>query len=264
MIELAITEFERVLPLLSGIRQKVLPHAICGGFNPGRVFVDQRENPQVALIWSSVGYFFLAGDSKLAGNLTDIRQTLTETFVPASRALGETGFILVPSDHHWKDHLDELLPGRGAIEIYRRPFVFDHIQHAIQNDSVEGIPQGFLLKPVDGTLAEEIGILASWVSVELFLQNGLGFALMDGDVIASVCYSVFASSTHLEIDVHTDERYRRRGLAVLTAGAFIEECLVRSLQPNWECFWENEPSIALAGKLGFKAESDYPVWYWEE
>jgi hypothetical protein len=33
---------------------------------------------------------------------------------------------------------------------------------------------------------------------------------------------------------------------------------------NWECFWDNGPSSALAGKLGFSPLQDYPVYYWEE
>lgn len=40
-------------------------------------------------------------------------------------------------------------------------------------------------------------------------------------------------------------------------------CL-RGQQPNWECFWENHASTALTGKLGFSAELDYPVYFWDE
>jgi len=61
MIELNPHEFKLVLPLLGGIKQKVLPNAICQCINPGRVFVDKSENPQTALLWSSVGYYILAG-----------------------------------------------------------------------------------------------------------------------------------------------------------------------------------------------------------
>lgn len=50
MLELDPTEFTNVQPLLTGIKQKVLPDAICQGINPGRVFVDRRENPQTALL----------------------------------------------------------------------------------------------------------------------------------------------------------------------------------------------------------------------
>jgi RimJ/RimL family protein N-acetyltransferase len=264
MFELNTTEFASVVPLLAGIKQKVLPYAICEGVNPGRILVDKRRNPQTALIWSPVGYYFLAGNPDQAKNVMDIGQTLTEIFVPASQARGETGFILIPSDGGWKKYLPELLPERNAIEIYRRPFTLDPIQFASQGDWRERIPKGFQLRLVDASLAEKVGVLASWRSIDDFLANGLGFVLLAGDEIASACISVFASHESIEIDVHTDEKYRRRGFSTLVASALIEECLKRGKQPNWECFWENEPSCALATHLGFRAEPDFPVFFWEE
>jgi RimJ/RimL family protein N-acetyltransferase len=263
MIELNSHEFASVIPLLAGIQQKVLPYAICEGVNPGRVFVDRRADPQTALLWSPVGYYCLAGDPARAGDLAAICQTLTEIFIPASQATGETGFILLASTPAWKEQLPTLLPEREVIEIYRRPFSFDAARFAARGNWRERLPEGFRLLPVDAALAEEVGVLASWASVDDFLANGVGFALLDGQEIASVCVSIFASRHGVEIDVHTAEKYQRRGFASITASAWIEECLRRGKQPNWECFWENEASTALANQLGFTAEPDYPVYFWE-
>jgi GNAT superfamily N-acetyltransferase len=148
--------------------------------------------------------------------------------------------------------------------LYRRPFTFDLARYAALGDWRVRLPTGFRLRPVDGGLAEKIGLPPTWTSIDDFLARGLGFALLAGDEIASVCLSVFACQASLEIDVHTAKNYRRRGLAVITAAAFIEACLLRGQLPNWECFWENEPSAGLAGKLGFTAQPDYPVYFWEE
>ncbi len=263
MIEPTFSEFNTAIPLLSGIKQKVLPHAIAQGCSPGRIFVDTVETPRLALAWSAVGYYLLAGDPAVGHDFTEASRVLTEIFVPASQAGGENGFILVPSHEGWKEHLPHLLPGREVIEIYRRPFHFDAAQFALLGDWRERIPAGFHLQVMDAALAEKLGTLSTWSSLSAFLENGLGVVLLEGDQIASTCTSVFASRDLMEIDMHTQEPYRRRGLAVLTASAFIEECLRRGRQPNWECFWDNEPSTALALKLGFTAEPDYPVYYWE-
>lgn len=264
MIELTINEFAGVLTLLAGIEQQVLPYAICEGNNPGRVFADQRENPHTALIWSPVGYYFLAGEPAPERGLTDISQVLTEIFIPASQAAGETGFILIPSGKVWKAHIPALLPYRRVKEVYRRPFAFDPARFAAQGNWRERIPQNFNLYLVDMAIAEQINVLASWASIEDFLANGMGFALLKGDEIASTCISIFSSRERMEIDVHTAEKYRRRGLAVLVASAFVEACQQRGKQPNWECFWDNKSSSALATRLGFTALPDYPVYYWEE
>ena len=264
MIELPASEFTRAIPLLDGIQQAVLPYAICQGLNPGRVFLDRLENPRTALIWTPVGYYLLCGDPAQAADMSAISQVLTNTFVPASQAGGENSFILLTSHETWKDRLPALLPGREVIEIYRRPFAFDSASFAARGDWRERIPPGFRLQPVDAALAEQLGMLASWASLDDFLTHGVGFALLQGDQVASACTSVFASRTHVEIDVHTDEKYQHRGFAQLTASALIEACSQLGKTPNWECFWDNEASSALAGKLGFNAQPDYPVYYWEE
>ena len=264
MIELTLSEFASVLPLVEAIKQKVLPSAICQGINPGRVFVDRAGAPQVALLWTPVGYYFLAGEPAQAGGLTEISHTLTEIFIPASQASGENSFILIPSTAAWKEHLPTLLPGREAIEIYRRPFAFNPAAFAALGDWRVRIPAGLRLQPMDAALAERVGVLASWASVEHFLAHGVGFVLLDGDEIASACLSVFASRQRVEIDVHTAEAYRRQGLASITASALIQACLELGKQPNWECFWDNASSANLAGRLGFSALPDYPVYYWEE
>lgn len=264
MLELTSNDFEKALPLLAAFPQRVLPQAICQGYNPGRVFVDRLDDPRVALIWSPVGYYFLAGEPDEKTDLADLRHVLIDIFIPDSQAGGETGFILISSSPAWAAYLSVLLPGRKVIEIYRRPFDLDSTQFSTLANFREHIPEGFRLQPLDASLAEKAGVLASWASVEDFLKHGVGFALLRGNEIASLCMSIYASRERVEIDVHTDEAYRRKGFALITSAALVEECRRRGLQPNWECFWDNEPSSLLAARLGFSALPDYPVYYWEE
>jgi GNAT superfamily N-acetyltransferase len=151
-----------------------------------------------------------------------------------------------------------------VIEIYRRPFQFDIAQFKRLGHWQDALPAGFQLRRMDAHLTGRIGAPPGWTSPEAFLEHGLGVVLLEGDEIVSLCTSVFASQEYMEIDIHTEDKYQRQGFAVLTASAFIEECLRLGKQPNWECFWENEASTSLAKKLGFQAEADYPVYYWEE
>lgn len=262
MIELAKHEFRKVVHLLNGIKQAVLPYAVCERYNPGRVFVDDIDHPETLMIWTPVGYYFLVlGQAQMPGDLSEL---LTGTFIPASKELGETGFILIASLDDWQEKTSALLGGREVIEIFRRPFSFNADKFTARGNWRANIPEGFQLKRVDESLAEKAGVLGSWASRDDFMAHGIGYALMGGDRIASVCTSVFASSTHVEIDVHTEEAYRRHGFASITASALIEECLRQRRQPNWECFWENEESTALALKFGFEQLADYPVYFWEE
>lgn len=263
MIELTSAEYGDILPLLEGFPQQVLPFAICQGINPGRIFADRARDPQVALIWSTVGYFCLAGDPARLSNIADIQQVLLEVFIPASHAGGEDSFILIPSSAAWSERLAEVLPGQALEEIYRRPHIFDPVGFANAKARQKPIPPGMYLHAVDADLAQRLNILASWDSIDDFLRDGMGFVVLQDGEVASACTSVFSSLQKFEIDVHTAEGNRRQGLACACATAFIDACLESGIQPNWECFWDNDASTALAMKLGFKPLPDYPVCYLE-
>ncbi len=264
MIELDPGEFLGMIPLLKDVKQKVLPHAICQGTSPGRIFVDQRNQPNIVLLWSALGYYILAGEPRPTIDFDEARRVLLEVFVPATQAVGENSFILIPAHVGWQEHLSQLLPGREVIEIYRRPFHFNLARYLALPSWKKRIPPGYTLELIHADLVRCIGTPPGWASPESFLSDGLGVALLDGDNLVSLCTSVFASHEYMEIDIHTEEKYQRQGFSWLCAAAFIEECLRRDKQPNWECFWENQASTALAEKLGFQVELDYPVYYWEE
>lgn len=264
MIELNPSEFPFVLPLLENSKQQVIPFAICQGLNPGRIFIDQKENPQIVLIWTTVGYYFLFGESSSIDDFQSISQILTEIFIPASQAMGETGFILIPSSPSWKSIVPTLLPGRKVIEIYRKPYVFNFESFQYKRNEFSQIPPGFNIQTIDRLTAENIGVLSSWSTMDAFLTNGIGFMILQDEELVSTCISVFSSAKKIEIDIHTGEKYRRQGLAKLICSVFIEKCLEMNKIPNWECFWDNEPSVNLAEKLGFVSQDVYPVFYWEE
>lgn len=261
MIELDKQSFSNALPLLSQCPQAVLPFAVCEGFNPGRIFVDQCDQPRLAFLWTPVGYYFLAGSLSQPSDIGVLSDMLQDVCIPASIERGETGLILVASPHINKEQVLRLLDGRKTVEIYRRPYTLDADQFAARQ--LPAVPSGYRLQPLDASLAEKCGVLASWSTINDFLAHGIGFALLSGDEVASVCWSVFASRQLVEIDVLTHPDHRRRGLARLTASALIETCLRQGRTPNWECFWDNKPSNSLADKLGYTPMPDYPVYYWE-
>lgn len=262
MDELSFPQFSLFEPLLDGLPNPVLPRGVVEGFNPGRVFVDDRSQPRAGLVWLACGYLYLAGDPARV-DPAGLENLLNGDLAPAWRAGGETGYILVPGTPGWVGCLEGLLGEQPHAHIFRRAFTFNPEGFAALADWPERIPDGFELRRVDSALVERLGGLGTWASPADFLARGLGFVILRGDTIASACTSVFGCSSGLEIDVHTEEAFRGQGLATLTVAAFIDTCLMSGRLPNWECFWDNAPSAALAGKLGFKMKEDYPVVYWE-
>ncbi len=263
MRELDKGSYVAVLPLLAEAWQTVVPHAVCEGHQPGRVFATGGARPAGAWIWLSCGYLFLAGEPQDPPPHAAASRLLTETLWPAWQASGESGLVLIPFSAAWEAALLAILQEQPYERIYRRPFVLNRSKFAAHGDWAACIPAGLAMRRVDETLAARLGGMPTWASTGDFLRKGIGYCLLAGEEIACSCTTVFASTTAVEIDVHTAEPYRRQGLASLAAAALIEDCLRGGRRPNWECFWDNEASCALAARLGFEVQDDYPVYYWE-
>ena len=99
-----------------------------------------------------------------------------------------------------------------------------------------------------------------WGNVDTFLNTGLGYVLVDGEEIASLCCSGFvAGNTHV-IDIETELAHRRKGYAERVTRAFVEECVEKHIQPYWDCMAENTASTRLAEKLSFTQSYVYTLY----
>lgn len=263
MIELTSDQYKNVIQHLVNVKQPVVPRAVTEGFNQGRIFADQSDDPCCALVWLPCGYLYLAGEPGSAISLQEFSCLLLDEFIPGWTCAGESGFILAPFSTAWEKLVVDFVNDRPHENIFRRRFIFNPDHFSIHLDWAQRIPPGFLMRRVDTELVALIGGMPTWPSIGGFLQKGIGYCLLEGDQLVSACTSVFATHSSIEIDVHTEEVYQHRGFATLTAAALIDECLRGGRMPKWECFWDNEASAALANRLGFDMVEDYPVYYFE-
>jgi RimJ/RimL family protein N-acetyltransferase len=269
MFELTPNQIQAVLPLISTLDQAVLPRAVLEGTTVGWVFADSRSQPASALIGLPCGYFFGAGKAPEGAGLTAARRLVNNTLIPRSQAGGTFGFIFSFGGQDWIKSLPILLLGRSPFHIYRRAFKFDAQRFAEVEQSLPALPEGFELRAIDADLLDEQPgiaqeLLGTWPSVFNFLKNGCGAVVLRGSEVVSTCLAAFATAERMEISVTTAEAYRRRGFARQAAAIFIRRCLSLGKQPNWDCFWDNDSSTALAQTLGYSIQKDYPIFYWEE
>lgn len=66
-----------------------------------------------------------------------------------------------------------------------------------------------------------------WGGVDAFLSDGIGYLIICGREIASLCLSGFVVGDLHVIDIETEASHQRRGYAALAAQAFIAECAER-------------------------------------
>ncbi len=245
-------------------------NAVLEGHSSGRIFVDNTDQPSVGFVWTPWGYYYLAGAAENVAFNHALGQTLVDALIPASVTMGECWPALYPDSEMWASQFDVLLPGRSLKLVPRRTFDFHLERFSTNSEQRDCVPDGFRFATFAELLSTKLGgeltgeICATWRDVPTFAEHGFGFALLNGDDIASLCYACFVGDGEAEVSVRTEEAYRRRGLATLVTAAFIEACLERGLTPSWECWYDNTASNALARKLGFEKRADVPVYVWEE
>lgn len=100
--------------------------------------------------------------------------------------------------------------------------------------------------------------MALYRDYEEFQKLGLGVAILkDGELVAGASsYSSYKEGIEIEID--TNEPYRRKGLATVCGARLILECLERNLYPSWDA--QNLWSVALAKKLGYHYSHSYTAY----
>jgi RimJ/RimL family protein N-acetyltransferase len=132
------------------------------------------------------------------------------------------------------------------------------------------LPQGFRVQPIDHNLLyqqtltyhsqvlEEIE--SCWTSVEQFGREGFGFwVITERNEVVCWCTAEYVSPGKCGIGIETIEAYQERGLATVTAHAFLQHALSLGWQIYWDTWQGNIPSVRIAENFGFQKQVDYPV-----
>jgi RimJ/RimL family protein N-acetyltransferase len=267
MFELTSAQFALARPLFSATHYGVLAAGTLEGGHAGRVFVDNLEEPQAALLCTRVGYYFLAGRPDRSAFTAWLPRIFTGELAPRQMAmLNDPQVLLFYPTPGWRAPLAEAF---GALE---QPMALVKKRMLLPSGTrcpVPHLPDGFQLKVYDLARLQSnpgLGGEASlfYGSHSNFLARSLGICLLNPHgQIASACHAVFTGAQEAEISIFTAPQYRRRGLAYATAAAFITTCQERAITPVWGCFPDNLPSVALARKLGFADDIDQDFYLFQ-
>ncbi|GEN45428.1 GNAT family N-acetyltransferase [Alkalibacillus haloalkaliphilus] len=245
-----IQEREKLATLFKDFDDTVVSSCLQG--HMGSAYVDDLNHPTVAQI--IVGIFvFYAGDpdadeaNELLHNLPDFTLATVKT-------------------EEWKKKIEALHKGSfekiKRYEFYKNP---NHLNQDHIKKNLADIPEGYELKPIDLTLAEDPSLhelsedfISQFNSTKDFLDRGMGFVILHKGkaVCGATSFSIYDDGIEIEVATHPD--YRRKGLATITASALILECLSQGLYPSWDA--ANMESVKLAEKLGYKFKTEYETY----
>ena len=213
----------------------------------GRAFADAQEDPRVAL--AVLDFHFLAGDPLHANALLLFK-------------LLQPGNVVIAPTPAWQHLVTETYP--NALAVYRREafqaeqFDIDKLRRFCQ------VPSGFELRQVRLEEATQFAtdldpaLIYNFRSHEEFITRGVGIGILHQGKFVSGASSAAVGGRKFEIEIHTQPKFRRRGLARAVAAALILYGLERGLEACWDA--ANEPSANLARQLGFHPTGKYEAY----
>ena len=261
--ELPGTQFDRIRPLLDGLPHTCAADAVVDGTCGGRVWVDDPEGPRCALVSTPEGHY-VVGDERNEEFLRSLRSLITDTLLPRGRAEGWLCFHLRCTSDGWSRAVAEMLDGIATVKDDGEFYACERLAF----DWRAAVPPGFDVQRADEALLERsdlrnIDRVVRWArgsfgSIPAFLAHGFAWCTLHGDDVVSWSVSDCVSGGRCEIGIHTDERYRRRGFATLTAAAAVDHALSQGLDSvGWHCVRPNVGSSATARRIGFTKVLDY-------
>jgi RimJ/RimL family protein N-acetyltransferase len=268
--ELTPEQFAGVRPLFAGFDYSLSLEAAIEGVNPGRIFVDDAENPRTGLALTVEGYL-LAGEHDDPEILEALRQFLRDSIFSGKVYVnGDDSLSLAVHPEAWEARLSELIPTYDALSLPR----YHYLCRRVALDWQSSMPEGYTLRRIDRellsnrdlALSEDLGeeeIEAYWGSVAHFLERGIGFCVLDGGEEVSHCTADCAAGTQVDVGVYTAPAHRRKGLAATVVAATVEHCLSHGFrQVGWHCNVENAGSWKTAERVGFELNREYVYYYY--
>jgi hypothetical protein len=260
--ELEPGEFSRISHLFQGHKQYLPVFAVIDGNFPGRVFVDDRDAPNTALVWALSRWAYIDGNPHKDAFNRALDRLIRHTVIPGSRVMGMNWFELYTAPApQWAAALETHLSGYQLDKHHETVYTFEPHQY-VRLRSPPALPHGALLEKVDLPILPKAALAAPFFTAEFKTRTAFGFQLIRGDKLLSLCRSNgLAYGDEFMVDVVTpDEKERGQGYATLVATALIDHCLDLGLRPLWETTFDNLPSRRLAHKLGFVEAASYPVY----
>lgn len=224
--------------------------AVLDGHAAGRIITDQPDQPTWGVVQEGAfGSLYLGGD---------IQPSMLHQLITSLRQDGEVLIGLWLDDPRWSR-----LPSAPDYSGYTLEFT-----HRDTDQPLPAVPVGCELRRLDQSLLKQIVgrnlLIHIYGSVQEALKWGYGLCLIqDGDILCET-FAGPAANSLIEIGVETHPHNMRKGYGTLTCAYLIHEMERQGYLTYWNCAKQNQASIALARKLGYRTEKEYRLVAWSK
>lgn len=246
-----LKDTEKAAPLFGDWPEAIIWSCLQGVM--GDVYGDHQDRPQSAM--ACLGDFRFYGGRPHRG--------LVE-YKP-DRERGNYR-IMVPQHDGWSELIEDCC-GQGVKKSVRYAFrkekdVFDRRK---LREAVRSLSQEYTMRMMDRELFDRCrsslwsrDLVSQYADYHMYEKLGIGVVILKGGMPVSGASSYARYNDGIEIEIDTRKDHRRRGLAYACGARLILECLERGLYPSWDA--HNSRSAALAQKLGYHIDHEYPVY----
>lgn len=271
MHELAPGEFRRARSLFAGFDYSLSIEAAIEGNNPGRIFVDDVDQPRTGLALTVEGYL-LAGEEGHREANEALRQLFRDRIFTGEVAVnGDWSMSLAVHPGTWEAQLPALIPTHEA----ERSARYHYLCHGVAFDWRQHLPEGYAVRRVDpalwhdpgvvfpGQVREWIDLEAVWGTEQQFFARGVSFGVLHGGEVVAWCTPDCVAGDRIDVGIFTHPAHRRRGLASVAVAATVEQCLRQGFRAvGWHCNADNLASWKTAERVGFVRDCEYVYYYY--
>ena len=215
----------------------------------GEVFVDNIENPEIAMVL--LGRFcFIDGNPNNEFGI----QALIEL---------DGYYKTIIANENWYKVIEESFKDKFEIDkrfSIKKDTKFD--KEKLKELSLK-VKDGYKIEKIEEDnykLIKETNSFSCNITMsENFEKYGIGFcAKNEAGQIVAVIVSNGIYDDGVEINIKIEEQDRHKGLGTVLGANMILECLNQNKYPSWDA--ANIDSVGLAKKLGYEVDSEYRIY----
>lgn len=248
---LTYEDMYRITPIFDGWSETPIWSCLQGYM--GNAWVDDIQNPKSAQVITG-DFCFFAGVPNI-----ELVQNVPEYF--PSQCI-----LMIPQNDEWGNLIEQVYKYKChkfmRYAIKKEPDTFDIEKlHAYIN----WLPSEYSIRKIDERIYNQVktdewskDLCSQFSTYNDYEIYGIGFVVLHNDKVVCGASSYTVYNKGIEIEIDTEEEYRRKGLALACGSKLILECLDRGLYPSWDA--ANRESVALAEKLGYHFEKEYVTY----
>jgi len=234
---------------------------IVAGECKGEIWVDDLENPNIALVYSfAVGGFSIIGEPMNPEGYIKFETFMMENMLSKLKSKGIGCFEFTIESEKAKPYI---------LNVFKDKVIETEDEYVFRkNDKYNKtiiIPEGYQILKVDSSFLEKLGnnvfdnqrflterLLESWGTYKDFLSKSVGFVAVDKNRIVAVVIGTARFKNIIAINIETEDSHRKKGLAIVLTHYFVNECVDNGLIAQWDCMDSNIASKATVEKASFK------------